>query len=608
MSKRIALLGMPNTGKSTLFNRLTGASARVGNWPGVTVDLLTAKILVGGDLVEVVDLPGIYDLHGYSDDEKVVRHFLEGQALDLLLVPVNALQLDRHLVLPMQLAELGLPVLVLVNMMDEAKTLGIRIDTEALAAGLGLPVVAISAKYGLGQPEMLAALQAALKASQGMAAGTLTPTAQPSPARQRLAEDDQLEEKVAALTRRAVAVPIQLPERFTDRLDRVLMHNVFGLPLFFVAMFCVFAGVFWLGTPLQDGMEWLFDQFNGHVLTPALAGAPELLRGFIVEGLYGGLATVAAFVPVIVLFFFFMAVVEDSGYLSRAAYLMDALMVRLGLDGRSFVMLLMGFGCNVPAIMGTRVMRSRALRLLSMMVIPFSLCSARLQVFLFIIGALFAPSVAPWVLMSLYLMSFATAFLTALLLRKDKHFRSNEPFVIELPPYRLPTLRQVWMRGWLEVRHFLVRATKIIVAGVVLVWLLTHLPAGVEPASAASYAGMVGHWMQPVLGPLGIDEKLTIALIFGFVAKEVVIGALAVIYGLDGDALSQHVAGSINGIQAYSFMLFCLIYTPCLSTIATIRAESRSVGFALLATLWPLALAWAVSFVFYQAASRLIAA
>ena len=600
MSKRIALLGMPNTGKSTLFNRLTGASARVGNWPGVTVDLLSARIMVGGDMAEIIDLPGIYDLHGYSEDEKVVRHFLEQQALDLLVVPVNALQLDRHLVLPVQLAELGLPVLVLVNMMDEAKALGIRIDTKALASGLGLPVVAISAKYGQGQPEMMAALQFALKASAGMAAGAA------SEARQRLAQDDQVEDKVAALTQAAVDVPMQLPERLTDKLDKVLMHNVFGLPLFFLAMFCVFAGVFWLGSPLQDAMEWLFDQGNQWLLMPLLASAPPLLKGFIIEGLYGGVSTVAAFVPVIVLFFFFMAIVEDSGYLSRAAYLMDALMVRLGLDGRSFVMLLMGFGCNVPAIMGTRVMRTRALRLLSMLVIPFSLCSARLQVFLFLIGALFAPTVAPWVLMSLYLMSFATAFLTALLLRKEKHFRADEPFVIELPPYRLPTLRQVWMRGWLEVRHFLVRATKIIVAGVVLVWLLTHLPNGVEPASADSYAGIVGSWLQPVLGPLGIDEKLTIALIFGFVAKEVVIGALAVIYGMEGDALGQHIAGSLTTIQAYSFMLFCLIYTPCLSTIATIRTESRSYGFAALAVFWPLALAWGVSFVFYQVASRLI--
>lgn len=596
--KRIALLGMPNTGKSTLFNRLTGASARVGNWPGITVDLLAAKILIGGQMAEIIDLPGIYDLHGYSDDEKLVRHFLETQPIDLLLISVNATQLERHLVLSMQLAALGKPAVLAVNMIDEARTLGLSIDTQRLAEGLNLPVVAISAKYGQGQAELLTAMAASLP-REPRPAGDLA-----EPAARRLAEDDALENRAAELMAKAVQVPHLLPERFSDKLDKVLMHNLFGLPLFFVAMFFVFAGVFWLGAPIQDVMKDVFDWGGEHLLKPILAGAPELLRGFLIEGLYGGISTVAAFVPVIVLFFFFMAIVEDSGYLSRAAYLMDALMARLGLDGRSFVMLLMGFGCNVPALMGTRVMRSRALRLLSMLVIPFSLCSARLQVFLFIIGALFTAAVAPWVLMSLYLMSFATAFMTALIFGRGRNFRSEEPFVIELPPYRFPTLRQVWMRGWLEVRHFLVRATKIIVAGVVLVWLLTHLPNGVEPASPDSYAGIIGHWMQPVLGPLGINEKLTIALIFGFVAKEVVIGALAVIYGMEGDALTQHIAGSMNMIQAYSFMLFCLIYTPCLSTIATLKAESRSLKFATLAVLWPLALAWLVSFVFYQAALR----
>lgn len=591
---------MPNTGKSTLFNRLTGASARIGNWPGVTVDLLAAKILVGGQMAEIIDLPGIYDLHGYADDEKLVRHFLESQPVDLLLVVANATQLERQLVLVMQLAALGVPAVLAVNMIDEARTLGVGINSQRLGEGLGMPVVALSAKYGQGQTDLMAALSATLGRQ------AMPPSEGAVAAARRLAEDDVLEERAADLMARAVSLPHVLPERFTDRLDRVVMHNVFGLPLFFLAMFVVFAGVFWLGAPIQDLLKTVFDWGGEHLLKPALAGWPELLRGFVLEGLYGGVATVSAFVPVIVLFFFFMAIVEDSGYLSRAAYLMDALMARLGLDGRSFVMLLMGFGCNVPALMGTRVMRSRALRLLSMLVIPFSLCSARLQVFLFIIGALFAPAAAPWVLMSLYLMSFATAFATALIFGRGQAFRSAEPFVIELPPYRFPTLRQVWMRGWLEVRHFLTRATKIIVAGVVLVWLLTNLPLGVEAASAESYAGLIGHWLQPVLGPLGIDEKLTIALLFGFVAKEVVIGALAVIYGLEGHALTQHIASSMNTIQAYSFMLFCLIYTPCLSTVATLKAESRSLKFAVMSVLWSLSLAWVISFVFYQVAVRLV--
>jgi ferrous iron transport protein B len=282
---------------------------------------------------------------------------------------------------------------------------------------------------------------------------------------------------------------------------------------------------------------------------------------------------------------------------------MDALMARMGLDGRGFVMLLMGFGCNVPALMGTRIMRSRPMRLLSMLLIPLSLCSARLQVFLFIIAALFTPVQAPWVLFSLYVMSLASAVVTALIFRR--YFRASEPFVIELPPYRLPTLRQIVLRAWGEVSHFLSRATKFIVAGVVLVWLLTNLPLGIAAGSTDSWAGQLGHTLQPVLGPLGIEDKLALALIFGFVAKEVVIGSLAVIFASEGAALSGQLAQQLDWVQAYSFMLFTLLYTPCLSTVATLRAESRSAAFTAFALAWPLALAWLVSLLFYQGARAL---
>jgi ferrous iron transport protein B len=308
-------------------------------------------------------------------------------------------------------------------------------------------------------------------------------------------------------------------------------------------------------------------------------------------------------VPIIILFFLFMAIVEDSGYLSRAAFLMDALMARLGLDGRGFVMMLMGFGCNVPALMGTRVMRSRALRLLTMLVIPFSLCSARLQVFVFITAALFSPKHAPLVIFSLYLFSFAAALLTALLFKGK--FHSQEPFVLELPPYRFPTLRQMLLRGWLEVRHFLTRATKFIIAGVVLVWLLTNLPPSAATGSSDTLAGMIGSLLHPLFAPIGINEQLTIALIFGFVAKEIVIGSLAVIYGLSGDLLGNALAQQLDWVQAYSFMLFTLIYTPCLSTIATLRSEARDARYTVLTLVWSLALAWLVSFVFYQGARSL---
>lgn len=585
---------MPNTGKSTLFNRLTGASARVGNWPGVTVDLLEARIPLGRHLAKIVDLPGIYDLHGFSDDEKVVRHFLEQTPLDLLLVVANAVQIERQLPLVLQLKRLGIPAVLLLNMADEAHSLGITIDADKLTERLGLPVQLIAAKYGRGQPEALKRIAQVLDADKNQQTNELADV---------LSEDDRIEKETAELMAAAVTIPERLPEHLADKLDRVVLHPWLGLPLFFLAMFGLFEAVFWIGNPLQQGLGAVFDWLRKTALEPALSPLPEFAQGVLLDGIYAGLSTVATFVPLIVLFFLFMALVEDSGYLSRAAFLTDALMSRLGLDGRSFVMLLMGFGCNVPAVMGTRVMRSRPLRLLSMLVIPLSLCSARLQVFLFLAAAIFPPQKAPWVLFGLYLASFATVILTALIFRK--RFENSEPFVIELPPYRLPTLRQVWLRGWIEVHHFLRRATKIIVLGVIAVWLLTHLPVGAAPGSDQTYAGLLGSWLNPLLAPLGIDAKLSVALMFGFVAKEVVVGSFAVIYGLEGSALTAQLAKEMDWVQAVSFMLFALIYTPCLSTIATLKAEARSLKFAALAVVWPLVLAWLVSFIFYQGARLL---
>jgi ferrous iron transport protein B len=592
--KRIALIGMPNTGKSTLFNRITGASARVGNWPGITVDLMTAKILVGAHMAEVVDLPGIYDLQGYSDDEAVVRQFLETTPTDLVLLIVNAVQIERQMTLALQVRALGLPCMLLLNMADEARKLGITVDTEKLSDALAMPVALISAKYGEGQPAALKKIGQTLD----------TPRAAVTARLDALITREQIERETTQALHQAVHIPARLPEHLSDKLDRVVLHPGFGLPLFFLCMLLLFQAVFLLGTPLQGAMTWLFDQARTLIVEPVVSPLPEFVRGFFLDGIWSGLSTVAAFVPLIVLFFLFMALVEDSGYLSRAAFLTDALMSRLGLDGRSFVMILMGFGCNVPAIMGTRVMRSRPHRLLSMLVIPLSLCSARLQVFLFLIAAMFSPRNAPWVLFSLYLMSFVTAILTALIFKKKYH--STEPFVIELPPYRLPTLMQIWLRGWMEVRHFLHRATKMIVIGVVCVWILTHVPFNATPAGPDTLAGMLGGALQPLLAPIGIDTKLTVALMFGFIAKEIVIGAFAVIYGMQGDTLASHMATQMDWVQAVSFMLFTLIYTPCVSTIAAIRAESKSAKFTLLSVAWPLVLAWGVSFIFYQSARLLL--
>lgn len=590
---------MPNTGKSTLFNRLTGHHAHIGNWPGLTVDLMQADLHLEGRSLQLVDLPGIYDLRGHSDDEAVVRRFLEQTPVDLLLVVLNASQLDRQLRLALQVQSLGLPAVVALNMADEATRFGVRINAESLSAALGQPVLPLSAKYRQGLETLQHTLLAQLDARAGHAAEV------PQQLEERLAAvDADLEGAMADLVQRCVTLPGRWRDSRSRRLDAVLLHPLLGLPLFLLAMALMFQGIYAIGVPVQEALGGLLDQFGQLVLKPLLAPLPALLQGFLLEGLYQGLGTVMAFLPVIALFFLAMGVVEDSGYFSRAAYLMDAFMERIGLDGRSFVLSLMGFGCNVPAILGTRVMRDRGLRLLSMLVIPFSLCSARLNVFLFMAAVFFPPRIGGLVIFGLYLMSFAAAMLTALLFRG--RFPSNEPLVLELPPYRLPTAGQMLSRAWSEVKHFWLWSRRFIILGVVAVWLLNNLPVGVEPASSASLAGQLGTLTQPLLAPIGINPKLAVALLFGFIAKEIVLGGLAVIYGqADPAALSRAIASDVSWPQALSFMLFTLLYTPCLSTVAVIRSESKKLSFTLLSVAWSLLLAWLVSFVAFQTITRL---
>ena len=596
----LALVGMPNTGKSTLFNRLTGSHAHIGNWPGLTVELMQAELILAGLPLQLVDLPGIYDLRGHTGDEAVVRRFLEATPVDLMVVVLNASQLDRQLRLALQIQHLGLPALVVLNMADEARRFGVQVDPDVLAAALGLPVVLVSAKYGRGLETVREAVDRALPGR----ADVPGPVPLQHLEARLVAVDGELEAAQRALVQAAVRLPQQWRDRWTRRLDAVLLHPVLGLPLFFGAMALMFQLIYAIGVPLQEGLGTLLDLVGQQALKPLLAPLPPFVSGFLLEGLYQGIGTVSAFLPVIALFFLAMGVVEDSGYLSRAAYLMDAFMERLGLDGRSFVLSLMGFGCNVPAILGTRVMRDPALRLLSMLIIPFSLCSARLNVFLFMAAAFFAPRQGALVIFGLYLTSFVAAVLTALLFRG--RFPSQEPLVLELPPYRLPTVPQMLTRAWLEVRHFWFWARRFIIVGVVAVWLLNNLPWGVEPASAQSLSGLLGTALAPLLNPIGINPKLTVALVFGFIAKEIVLGGLAVIYGqADPQALSRAIVADVSWAQALSFMVFTLLYTPCLSTVAVIRSESKKLGFTALSVGWSLGLAWISSFVLYQGLVRL---
>lgn len=588
---RIAFVGMPNTGKSTLFGRLTGVRAKSGNWPGMTVELLSAKIILGAKTVEMVDLPGLYSLHGFGEDERLVRHFLEQEPVSLLLVVLNAAHIERQLPLVLQLKALELPMLVVLNMADEAAHLGIHFNTDRLAETLGVPVHLVSARRGDGLAELKNELTTAVANVDERFSAKRD---------NLLIEDDRLEQEAERIVAGGVDFPHTLTETMTDRIDRVLLNRWAGLPIFVLFMYLLFQAVYGIGVPLQDGIKWLLETLRQSGLEPLLANSSPVLRSFVLDGLVSGVGTVLSFLPIILIFFVLMGIVEDSGYLSRIAFLVDRWMSKLGLDGRAFVMQIMGLGCNVPALMGTRVIRSRSQRLLAMLIIPFSLCSARLQVIVFLTAALFPPHLAALVMMSLYAASFLVAFLSALIWKRK--FKSDEAMVLEFPPYRLPTLRSLVTQGIYSTRHFLEGATGYILGGVLLIWLLTHYPFDLPPASPGTLAGQLAQVLQPVFAPIGIDSILSVALLFGFVAKEIVLGGLAVIYGAGEDKLGTILATRLDWVQAYSFMLFILIYTPCLSSIAAIRREAKSWGFTALSVIWPLVLAWIVSFVFYQTA------
>lgn len=589
--KRVALVGMPNTGKSTFFNRITGATAFVGNWPGITVSFLQAQVKVNGELTEFVDLPGIYDLSGFSEDEKVVRRFLEEYPVDLAIIVLNASQLDRQIRLPLQFKALEIPAVVILNMADEAERYGIKILTDELAQRLGMPVCLMSAKYGRGYMRAYQAI------SQTLASASI-PIATADTTHHLSHLTNITTESLEQVLQGTVFMPSQMAISLTNRLDQILLHPIFGLPLFFAGMFGVFWLIWQLGLPSQDLMDQLTGWLQLTLIAPLVKPLPELMQSFLLDGLWGGFATIASFVPLLVLFFMVMAVLEDSGYLSRSAYLMDAFMARLGLDGRSFVMHMMGFGCNVPALMGTRVMRSQSLRWLTMLVIPFSLCSARLQVFVFILAAVLPGTPGAIALFSLYILSFVAAILTAFFFQGV--FKNDEPFVLELPPYRLPTTQQVFLRGWGEVKQFLTRASGFIALGCVAIWTITHIPLG--ETGIHTFGGQIGEFLQPIMRPIGIDPYLTLALIFGIIAKEVVLGSLAVIYGLNAEAVNQYLTANLTWIQAYSFCIFCLLYTPCLTTFVTILNESKSWRFSLFSLIFSLVLAWVCSFSFYQVA------
>src|SRR5210317_1040267 len=567
--KKIALIGMPNSGKSTFFNSISGASARIANWSGVTVDIESVRTLIFGEMVELIDLPGIYSLQSGSDDEVVVHKFLKNNQIDEIFFILNSTQIDRQILLASELLSMGYTLRILCNMNDDAKKNGIQIQYDKLQKRLQTPIHPISAKFKEGY-EFLSKRQEVKKINGNS------------------------KKFVESEIKNYISFPKTLDSSVTEKLDRFFLHPYFGLPIFFITLFFLFQIIYGVAEPIQDFLGGVFDYFGGFLQSNLALWLPNLLSSFIYDGMYLGITTVLTFVPVIIIFFLIMSFIENSGYLSRAAFLVDRMMEKMGLDGRSFVLILFGFGCNVPALMSTKIMRSKSIRYLSMLIIPFSLCSARLQVFLFFTAIFFEPKIGGLVLFSMYMISFLLIVFTAIIFKKDQS--EEESVLIEMPAYQLPTLRQNILTATHEVKHFLARASKFILGGVIIVWFLTNTYL----SSDLSVADFIGNTLNPIFDPIGINDKLIIALIFGFIAKEIVIGALAVIFSGNDNTLPELLFNYITWQQAISFMIFTLIYTPCLSTIAVIKNQSKINKLVLTSIVWSLVLAWLISFAAYQ--------
>ncbi len=719
--KIVAIAGAPNTGKTTVFNNLTGAHQHVANFPGVTVETKAGRIKLGGKSAVIVDLPGTYSLTAFSQEELVARHFLLDRAPDVVVDVVDSGNLSRNLFLTVQLLELGLPIVLCLNMIDRAEADGISIDVKKMSELLGVPVIPMAARSGIGLGELKKALSgdepikkiAPLEVDYGHAANAeiekLAALLASAPqyenrararwAAVKLLEGDRevelavkhhplmeavfgaLEESrrklrgvlgdnfeigltqrrygyINGIVRQVLKVSTTEDHRsLTDKLDSFLTHPMAGIPIFLATMWLLFFAVFTLAEPMVAGIEtgfaWLTAMLSGR-----LGGG--MLESLLVDGMIGGVGAVLVFVPNIFLLFMGIAILEDSGYFARAAFIMERAMSRLGLPGKALVPILVGFGCNVPAIMATRVLEDRRDRILAILVIPMITCSARLPVYLLLIGAFFPAARAGTVLWGIYIASVLFTVLTAKLFRTLLFKGVASPMILELPPYLVPTFKSVLLHAWGNARQYIKKAFTFILAGAILVWYGISFPVTVTKADlaaatgaveskysamiaaanadeaaaleeqmlaeidaieldaaqrnmAGSIAGRLGKAVEPAIQPLGFDWRIGVGLIGGILAKEVVISTMGVIFNVHAEEGADESLRSVlqsatlpDGAKAYtplaiiSLMLFVLLYIPCVAVLAVQRKELASAKWFLFAATYTTVLAYVFALLVYQ--------
>jgi len=651
----IALAGQPNVGKSSVFNALTGLRQHVGNWPGKTVEKKEGLVSwPQGREARLIDLPGTYSLTSHTIEEIVSRDFILRENPDLILNVVDAANLERNLYLTTELMDVQRPVVVLLNMMDLADHKGYRIDTGALSRALGVPVIPLvaSRREGLAglhetvgrwleQPpapggafRFSAAVEDVLSAMVSLLApydfadyparwlaiklleddpqvgemvtGRLTPAdlAGLQTLRRRLPEETDL---VAAGRYRWINTVLGRAARRenlgrlspSDRVDRILTHRWLGPPILLAALAAIFLTIFRLATPLEDLIGNLFAWLGNLVDTSLGPPVPTWVSHLLSGGVLAGVGTAMSFVPLIFISFTMFGLLEDVGYFARAAFVVDRFLGPLGLPGKSFISLLMGYGCNVPAIMAARTAENNRDRLLTIMVTPLTICSARQVVAVALIGALFRPAAGPWVMLGLYLVGFVMISLVSLVLTSTVLKSDRSPFFIELPMYRWPNWYNVVNYAWHKTGAYLRRAATYIALVSALLWVLTRFPGG---DIGHSLLGTLGHFLAPLGRPFGFDWRLIVALIAGFSAKETALATMGVLYHANQANIGTVLTRNLPFASGLSFFVFSMFYLPCLVTVYTIRTESGSLKWTVFSVVYSLVLAAALSFAAYHLA------
>ena len=627
---RIALLGNPNCGKTALFNLLTGARQKVANYAGVTVERKEGFLhTAAGRRVRVLDLPGAYSLHAHSLDEAITRDIVRGQRAgepvpDLLVCVTDATHLRLNLRLVLEARALGRSMVLVLNMMDVAERQGIATDREALARELGMPVLATVGVRGDGARELLQWLDAAspqaLQAAQAVRPAAYTAVAPDAPEDSQRAQEEVV--RTHQEVRRIMELAVRLPAvslRADDRIDAVVLHPVWGLLVLAATLFLMFQAVFsWAEYPkswIEDGMAWLAGLLNAH-----MADGP--LRSLLTDGVLAGAGGVLVFLPQILFLFLFILALEDSGYLPRAAFLLDRVMGTVGLSGRSFIPLLSSFACAVPGVMATRSITDWRDRLVTIMIAPLMTCSARLPVYALLIAA-FIPdrtvggvfNLQGVVLFGLYVMGIVSAMAVAAVAQLARRDTRATPLMMELPTYRWPSPRSLAFGLYERAMIFIKRVGGIILALTVLLWFLSTYPGAPDGATQApitySYAGQLGRWLQVIVAPIGFNWQIAIALVPGMAAREVAVSALGTVYALSatGDEvagqLGDLIAGSWSLATALSLLVWYVFAPQCVSTIAAVRRETNGWRYPVIMTVYLFALAYGASFVTYRLALAL---